>query len=303
MIDIVIVNWNSGAQLADCVASIVDHSDGLISRTIVIDNGSRDGSPDAVEGSPTVELVRTGANLGFGKACNLGARRGSAEFILFLNPDTRLHPSTLSSTVSFMRDPEARSIGICGVQLLDKGDRIARSCSRAPNPCRLVARALGADLMLPSIGCRMAEWDHGQSRQVDQVIGAYFFMRRSVFEALGGFDERFFVYFEEVDLARRAAKAGWKSWYLASSQAFHAGGGTSHQVKAHRLFYSLRSRLQYASKHFSVVGVITVGAATLLIEPLARCSQALIRGGAREIGEILTGYRWLLTWLAGNRKR
>lgn len=303
MIDIVIVNWNSDKQLTDCIRSIVDHNGGLISRTIVIDNGSHDGSADAVEGMPTVELVRTGVNLGFGKACNHGARLGSAEFILFLNPDTRLHPDTLSRTVSFMRDPEARSIGICGVQLLDKGGQISRSCSRAPSPGRLVARASGADLMFPSIGCRMAEWNHGQSRQVDQVIGAYFFMRRSVFEALGGFDERFFVYFEEVDLARRAAKAGWKSWYLASSQAFHAGGGTSHQVKAHRLFYSLRSRLQYASKHFSAVGLTMVGAATLLVEPFARCSQALARGRTREVCEILTGYRWLLAWLAGSRKR
>lgn len=303
LIDIVIVNWNSGNQLEDCVYSILAHGDGLVSRAIIIDNGSCDNSPDAVDNLSIVDLVRTGKNLGFGKACNVGASRGSAEFILFLNPDTRLYPQTLSDTIAFMNDPKASSVGICGVQLLDEAGDVARSCSRAPTIGRLIARALGIDLILPKLGCRMTEWDHAQSQQVDQVIGAYFFMRRSVFEALGGFDERFFVYFEEVDLARRAAKAGWTSWYLASSRAFHAGGGTSHQVKAHRLFYSLRSRLQYASKHFSVPGIAIVGAATLLVEPVARGCQALLRGRVREVREILAGYRWLLAWLAGNRTR
>jgi GT2 family glycosyltransferase len=301
LIDIVIVNWNAGSQLADCISSIESHGDGFVSRAIVIDNGSGDGSPDTIESVPIVDLVRTGKNLGFGKACNVGARRGTAEFILFLNPDTRLHHKTLSDTISFMCDPSAQRVGICGVQLLDEAGHVSRSSSRAPTVGRLVARASGIDLAFPRLGSRMAEWDHAEPRQVDQVIGAYFFVRRSVFEALGGFDERFFVYFEEVDFARRAAVAGWTSWYLTSSQAFHAGGGTSHQIKARRLFYSLRSRLQYAAKHFSTGGTLVVGAATLLIEPLARCGQALVRGRTREAGEVLTAYRWLLGWLVGGR--
>lgn len=303
MIDIVIVNWNSADQLDRCIRSILKFSGDTIEKCIVIDNGSHDESTIAVEQIKIVDVFMARKNLGFGKACNVGASRGSAEFILFLNPDTRLYPQTLSDTIAFMNDPKASSVGICGVQLLDEAGDVARSCSRAPTIGRLIARALGIDLILPKLGCRMTEWDHAQSRQVDQVIGAYFFMRRSVFEALGGFDERFFVYFEEVDLARRAAKAGWTSWYLASSRAFHAGGGTSHQVKAHRLFYSLRSRLQYASKHFSVPGTALVGAATLLVEPVARGCQALLRGRVREVREMLTGYRWLLAWLAGNRTR
>ena len=303
MIDIVIVNWNSADQLDKCVRSILRFSSDTVEKCIVIDNGSHDESAIAVEQIKIVDVFMARENLGFGKACNVGASRGSAEFILFLNPDTRLYPQTLSDTIAFINDPKASSVGICGVQLLNEAGCVARSCSRAPTTGRLIARALGIDLMFPKLGCRMTEWDHAQSRQVDQVIGAYFFMRRSVFEALGGFDERFFVYFEEVDLARRAAKAGWTSWYLASSQAFHAGGGTSRQVKAHRLFYSLRSRLQYASKHFSAPGTALVGAATLLVEPVARGCQALLRGRVREVREMLTGYRWLLAWLAGNRTR
>lgn len=301
LIDIVIVNWNSDTQLADCIASIEAHADDLVSRVIVIDNGSHDGSPDTVANVPIVDLVRAGTNLGFSKACNLGARRGSAEFILFLNPDTRLYSNTLSDTITCMRDPTADLIGICGVQLIDEAGSVARSCSRAPRVGRLVARSLGIDLAIPQLGCRMGEWDHAQSRQVDQVIGAYFFTRRKVFEALDGFDERFFVYFDEVDFARRAAIAGWASWYLASTRAFHAGGGTSHQVKARRLFYSLRSRLQYTSKHFSKSSTLIVWVTTLLVEPFARSSQALMRGRTREVGEVLTAYRWLLGWLVGRR--
>lgn len=147
----------------------------------------------------------------------------------------------------------------------------------------------------------MSEWDHSASRRVDQVIGAYFLIRRSLFEAQRGFDERFFVYFEEVDLAYRCAEAGWQSWYLATAQAFHAGGGASDQVKAHRLFYGLRSRLQYAAKHFSIGGRIGVQMATWLLEPFARGARAVARFDYEGLREIIRAYSWLLSWAMGRR--
>ena len=297
LIDIVIVNWNAGAQIIDCINSINKFGRDQVSKIIVVDNGSVDGSDDAIEDMEKVELIRTGENLGFGRACNLGAKRASCKYILFLNPDTVLFEGTLERTLEFMEAPENSDVGICGVQLVEEDGRIARSCSRFPTTGRLVSRAIGLGKFIPTTAPAMHEWDHKTVRQVDQVMGAFFFIRKSVFDEQNGFDSRFFVYFEEVDLAYRSANGGWKSVYLADVQAFHYGGGTSEQVKAHRMFYSLRSRIQYAFKHFSTSGALTVVFATLLIEPISRTALAISRGSLSNIKETWTAYFWLLKWL------
>lgn len=287
--------------MSDCVSSILENDGGVVSSVVVMDNGSTDGSETAVEAMPLVDLVRAGENLGFGKACNLGARRGAAEYILFLNPDTRLFPATLRDSHVFMESDAAQGIGICGVQMVEDDGTVSRSCARFPSARTIFFRATGLDRIFPPLGNRMYEWDHSDSRRVDQVIGAYFLMRRSLFEAQGGFDERFFVYFEEVDLAYRCAEAGWQSWYLATAQAYHAGGGASAQAKAHRLFYGLRSRLQYSAKHFSIGGRLGVQIATWLLEPFVRSARAVVHADFKGLGEIVRAYSWLLSWALGRR--
>ncbi len=295
MIDIVIVNWNAGTFLADCLDSITENGAGLVGSTMVVDNGSTDGSELAAEGREGVKLARTGENLGFGKGCNLGAAQGTGDLILFLNPDAKLLPHGLEPAVNFMRSGKAANVGICGGQLIDEHGHVAKSSSRFPSPWNLFCRSTGLDRINSRWNARMNEWDHQSSRNVDQVMGAFFLVRRDLFEQLGGFDERFFVYYEEVDLSKRAADAGWASWYEADAKAFHYGGGSSQNVKATRLFYSLRSRLKYARKHFGPGGSFLVAAATLALEPLTRSLQALVRGRFSEIREVLSGYGMLFT--------
>jgi hypothetical protein len=170
-----------------------------------------------------------------------------------------------------------------------------------------VCHAVGLDRLFPQLGHFMTEWGHNETREVDQVIGAFFLVRRSVFEALQGFDEQFFVYYEEVDFSRRAREAGWRSIYLANAQAFHAGGGTSNQVKATRLFYISRSRLLYAFKHFSLIGACLVLLTTLLLEPFSRSVLALARGFWLSFKETWVGYamlwKWLPQWVFKGKKR
>ncbi len=303
MIDIVIVNWNAGPQLLECVQSVIANGAGLVSHITVVDNDSDDGSELPLLAVPQVQLMRAGANLGFGKACNLGAENSSAEFLLFLNPDAVLRPNSLSTAYKFMQSEPGQSFGICGVQLVDETGDIARSCARFPNTTMMCAHAIGIDRFFPRLGHAMLEWDHKTTQPVDHCIGAFYFIRRTVFEEVHGFDERFFVYLEDLDLSYRCANSGWKTVYLADVQAFHAGGGTSSQVKAHRLFYSQRSRLQYAFKHFSIGGAIAVLVATLLLEPPARVIQAALRGSIQGIAEIARAYGWLWRWLVKGCKR
>lgn len=302
MINIVIVNWNSGKQLQSCLESIQNQiTPCLWIETTVVDNASTDDSETIAEILPGVTLLRTGENLGFGKACNLGAQTGHSEYLLFLNPDAAIFPQTLRKAITFMQSPANAKVGICGVQLKDESGQVARSCTRFPHALGFVAHALGLDRVFPQLGHFMAEWSHDLTREVDHVIGAFFLVRRSVFEELGGFDERFFVYLEDLDFSYRAHQAGWKTVYLADAQAFHAGGGTSNQVKARRLFYSLRSRLLYAFKHFSFIGAWLVLLSTLLLEPISRTGYALVRGSWPAVKETWSGYamlyRWLPQWL------
>lgn len=296
-IDIVIVNWNSSCQLAACVESVIEHSEFRDFSIVVVDNGSIDGSTDFLREQDVAKVLRTNTNLGFAKACNLGALVGCAEFLLFLNPDAALRTNTLTKALAVMTDSANKDIGICGVQLFDESGEIARSCTRFPNAWGFIANSLGLVRIFPKLGHFMAEWSHDQTREVDHVIGAFFLMRRSVFEGLDGFDERFFLYLEDLDFSYRAQKGGWKTMYLADVQAFHAGGGTSNQVKAKRLFYSLRSRLLYAFKHFTLPGALLVLMATLLLEPITRSALAIGRRSWSSLAETWTGYGMLFRWL------
>lgn len=296
-LSIVIVNWNAGAQLRACVDSIFEHGSPWVDRIVVVDNGSTDGSALSVDGLAKVTLIRAGQNLGFAKACNMGAAPCKSEFLLFLNPDAYLYPGSLSKSLAFMGEPRNSRVGICGIQLIDEPGNVARSCARFPSVIGLLAHAVGIDRLFPRAGYFMREWDHQNTRRVDHVIGAFFLVRSQVFDALHGFDERFFVYLEDLDFSLRAKRAGWLSVYLADAQAFHAGGGTSKQVKARRLFYSLRSRLVYSFKHFRLLGASVVLLATLFAEPVSRTALALIRRSSSLLKETWAAYGMLWRWL------
>lgn len=293
-IDVVIVNWNSGTQIRDCINSLQASIAMGQARVIVVDNGSTDGSDLGLE-QEGVSVVRTGANLGFARACNVGAAEGRAPFVLFLNPDAAVYPGTLDYVLSYMRDSRHDKVGVCGVLLEEDNGHIARSCTRLPTTGSFVAHALGLDRFVPRLGFFMAEWAHDTDRSVDHVIGAFYLIRRELFDRLDGFDERFFVYLEDLDLSKRVKDAGYGIEYLTEVKAFHKGGGTSDQVKARRLFYSLRSRILYAFKHLGRASGTLVLLATLLPEPLLRLGLALLkRQGAVET---LQAYRMLFVWL------
>lgn len=307
MIDVVIVNWNAGLQLKDCVESVVEFGAGLIGKIIVVDNGSTDHSMQCIEHLPLVQSVHLAENAGFARGCNQGALHATSPYILFLNPDAAVYADTLPAVLACMESSDHINTGICGVRLLDEHGHVARSCSRYPSAARCAAQSLGLDKFIPSLGSAMTEWDHLSNRYVDQVIGAFFLVRRDLFIQLNGFDEQFFVYYEEVDFAYRAAKAGYRSYYLNDTCAFHLGGGVSNQVKARRLFYTLRSRLLYSVKHFSAAATVLVMLSTLVLEPLTRLTLALVRRSGAAFKETLSGfamlYRWLPQWLLHGKTR
>jgi GT2 family glycosyltransferase len=301
-LDIVIINWNAGEQLSRCLDSIAKFGGHIVGKVVVVDNASSDGSTDRLYrfGLP-IQIIRNPTNQGFAQACNQGASICNAGYLLFLNPDTALFENSLNVPFEFLEEEVNKDVGICGIQLIDEQGYVARTCAHFPSLARFVVEAIGLNKVrrLNGTGVHMDEWDHQSDRSVDHVIGAFYLVRRTVFESLIGFDERFFVYLEDIDFSFRAKQAGWKTQYLTGARAFHAGGGTSRQVKAARLFYSLRSRLLYGFKHYPPWQAWVLMVITMLVEPLSRSVFSLLRGGIRDVRNTWKGYSMLYRDLPG----
>lgn len=289
-VDVVIVNWNTGHHLSRALSSLRTAKSARFrfGRVVVVDNGSTDGSERSDFGqfvNIPLTVVRNQANIGFAAACNQGARESTSEYILFLNPDVELNGGSLDRPVGFLEADNSGSYGICGVRLVDERGIQSESCARFPTPGGLVARSAGLDHLLPRLFPPHfhSRGEAQRSGPVDQVIGAFFLTRRRVFRQLGGFDERFFVYFEELDFSLRASQAGIFSYYLAEATATHCAGTSSRQIPTERLVFSWRSRVRYAFKHFPHSRAVAVLLATLTIEPPTRLAWALVRGSGMEI--------------------
>lgn len=291
-LDVVIVNWNGGTLLRDCLAGIAASEGAEGIAVTVVDNASTDASLDRLPVLPgPFRLIRNGTNLGFGRACNQGAAVGSAPAILFLNPDARVEPCALvRARAALLSEP---GWGIVGARLREMDGVTARSCARAPTPSGMLGRAFALDrlgLVRPHF---LLEWDHGDDRAVDQVMGAFLMIRRDLFEALRGFDERFFVYYEDVDLCLRARQAGYAVRHLAGVSARHLGQGTTRQARAQRLFYILRSEILYAGKHHGRLTALALLAGAFCGQIPLRVAQALLRRSPAEAREVLRGARLL----------
>jgi GT2 family glycosyltransferase len=295
MIDIVIINWNSGDYLKKCIASIfLTDTEELVETVFIIDNNSSDDSLVKIQSNKKLRIIKNEENFGFAKAANQGFHLSQSPYVLLLNPDTQLLDTTLKDCVSFLESH--KETDILGCRLLDDKGETSPSCARFPTPLRLFIDSVGFSKAFPKVfkpAILMCEWNHETSQYVDQVMGAFMFMRHSIFEKVGYFDERFFVYFEELDFSKRLADEGGKSFFNADIVAIHSSEGTTKAVKAFRLFLSSQSKLQYAKKHFDSFGYSLVRLGTFFIEPFTRIFFLLITGKFKEIKAVIKAYKML----------
>lgn len=297
---IIIVNWNAGKQLRDCISSIAHaKQEGFtIADVVIVDNGSTDDSLVGVEQlGVSVRVIRNTENRGFAAACNQGAAEATGDYLLFLNPDTRLSEYSLTRPIDFMQQPSNFGIGICGIRLVDEEGNASTSAARFPTLRVMTGKILGLTKLFPRAfpAHLMSSSDLRERGFVDQVIGAFFLIRKNVFDRCGGFDEQFFVYFEEVDLSLRAKQIGYSSYFLSEVSVFHKGGGCSERVKAARLFYSLRSRILYAQKHYSGMEFVALVLLTGLELPL-RLVQSVIKVSWSDLNNTFSAYMQLVTY-------
>ena len=300
MIDIVIVNWNSGDFLSKCVLSILQSPDCiLVDKIIIVDNNSKDYSIGKIIQSDKIEIIINKQNNGFAKACNQGFRACSSCYVLLLNPDTIILQNTLSDCFDFMNNHT--DIDILGCTLLDENGKVTKTCARFPTPVRFFFDAAGLSKIAPGIftpGTLMTDWSHNESKFVDQVMGAFMFMRGNIFKKFGYFDEQYFVYYEELDFSFHVSKSGGKSYFNAGIMALHYGEGTTSTVKAFRLFLSLQSRLRYAKKRFSRAGYLLVCFSTFPVELCSRFILLLAQKKFDGIKQLFKAYKMLLIALS-----
>jgi len=293
-VSIVIVNWNSGRLLSECIDSLASIDRGMRIRPeiIVVDNASQDDSHACISSSDNVALIQNQENRGFAAACNQGAAATDGSLILFLNPDCRVGLGSVEAAACVLR--EQPDVGVVGVALRNDRGEVWRSCFRFPQPVHLYARAIGLAQMWPAkFDSGMISWPHDADRDVDHVIGAFYMMRRSLFERLGGFDERFYVYLEDLDLSLRVKALGFRTRFLAGPASYHKGGGTSERAKAMRIFLSTQSRILYVFKHFGPVHGWAHLAATLGFEPWCRLAMLLWQGHWRGCIDVWVAFKRL----------
>jgi N-acetylglucosaminyl-diphospho-decaprenol L-rhamnosyltransferase len=278
-VGIVIVNWNSRSLLRECLAALDQSTIAERLCITIVDNASTDGSADGLVAQRVqLDLVLNTKNRGFAAACNQGAARVAAPFVLFLNPDVRVGADTVASAARYLDDPVNCGIGVLGVQLLDCEGRVQASCARAPTAAALLLQTLFVDRICPAVVPRhfLSEWDHSDTRPVDQVMGAFLMIRRALFDRIGGFDERFFLYYEDVDLCLAARQAGQTVVHYAGARAIHQGEGTTAAIKDRRLFHLATSRVVYTAKRHGRMAAIVLVMLILCFEMPIRWLHATV---------------------------
>lgn len=296
-LSIVIVNWNAGEQLKDCLNSIITYHSNIIDEVVILDNNSVDDSLKNISSLQTddfdIRVIHSQSNLGFGKACNIASENITAKYILFLNPDAKIYFDTLTKVTNYMEINNG--VGVCGIKLIDSFDKVQKHCTLQPRLKHYFNHATGlsalSSKLFPYIFLKDLDYDN--DADVPHTIGAFYCIRNELFRELKGFDELFFVYLEDLDLSRRVLQKGYRIHYLSTASAFHKGGGTSEQVKAFRLFYSLRSRILFGFKHFPRWQAYTLIFLTLFVELLTRTLRGLIHFSTAEMGNTLKAYKML----------
>jgi N-acetylglucosaminyl-diphospho-decaprenol L-rhamnosyltransferase len=287
-IAVAIVNWNTRDFLHTCLQGVLAEEPAQV---VVADNGSSDGSVEMVRRDfPSVTLLVSPENPGYGTASNRAVSSCSAEYVLLLNSDTEIRPGALRILGEYL--DRYQRVGVVGPRLLNPDGTLQRSCFPFPRP------------LLPLTKRFTRALSHDRPRQVPWVVGAALAIRRTAFQAVGGFDESYHMYFEEVDLAYRLRMAGWETHFTPEAVVIHHIGASTRQRRIEMMLHTRVSSLAFFRRHHRgiplAVGLTMEYAITLgrLLRDGAR--YCLARSSARrdQLKEDLGVWWKLLRWRA-----
>lgn len=287
LLSVIIVSYNTRDMTLDCLRALYADLEGSSlggarSEVWVVDNASKDGSVPAIrQAFAQVKRIENWENLGFGAANNRALEQARGQFLLLLNSDAFPLPGAVAALLKYLREhPE---VGAVGPRLLNGDGSLQPSCWKFPGPARAWAEAVGLSALLPQhpVVGDYFRWAHDTERRVDFVVGAAVLLRREVYEAVGGFDESFFLYAEETDWMKRMAQANWPIVFVPQAQVTHLGGASGASKPGQNpLFFEGQDR--FVAKHFGARGLALFRAANLvraLVRLLAFAGRSLVARG------------------------
>ena len=253
-LSIIIVSWNVRDLLRDCLRSVFENVGALRLEVIVVDSASADGSAEMVADEfPQVVLVACDENVGFPKGNNIGMGRASGRYLLLLNPDTVVIEDALPKCIAYIE--QHPQVGVVGAQLLNDDLTVQSSRRRFPTLWTGIFESTWLQPYAPQALLReyyVEDVDDGATAAVDWVMGAFMLTRREIFESVGGMDEAYFMYSEELDWCRRIKTAGWEIIYYPEAQIIHYQGKSSEQASTLRHINFNRAKLRYFRKYHGV---------------------------------------------------
>ena len=244
-LSVVIVNYNVCQYLTACLDSVAKALEGIEGEVFVVDNNSSDDSVETISRNYSwVHLINNKENLGFSKANNIAIRQSVGQYVLLLNPDTKVSPDTLRGVVEFMDShPEA---GGAGVRMHNGDGTLAPESRRAvPTPFVAARKMLGFTKRY-----YMSHLSWNEPGQIQVISGAFMMLRRKSLDQVGLLDEDFFMYGEDIDLSYRLLKGGWQNWYLPFDIVHYKGQSTQKSdFRYVHVFY--QAMLIFFRKHYS----------------------------------------------------
>ncbi len=253
-ISIIIVNFNVRFFLEQCLFAVRNAVREMDAEIIVADNHSTDGSVAYLRPLfPEVQFIEHEQNLGFAKANNHALSICTGEYVLFLNPDTLIPENSVRTCINYMNaHPDA---GALGVRMLDgKGRFLAESKRAFPSVAASFYKLAGLAALFPSspvFNCyALGHLSKDDNHEVEVLAGAFLLSRKHLLDTLGGFDERFFLYGEDIDLSYRIRQAGWKNHYFAGTEIIHFKGESSDGARLDQVNFFYRAMQVFVKKHY-----------------------------------------------------
>lgn len=268
-LSILIVNWNTRDLAAKCINSILKHAPHFDFEIVIVDNASSDGSADTLVNlfghNKHIRVIQSLRNLGFARANNLAFENSHGEFILMLNPDTEVRENALTLMVEYV---EAHpGVGILGPKLLNPDGTIQHSVRRFPGIWSSVLVFSGLYRILRPQKYLMDDFSFEATADVDQVMGAALLTRRSIISDLGFLDDKFWLWYEEVDFCKRVKNAGYSVKFYPKAVVMHHGGEAFVQMPVYERKKTVAKSLIYYFKkhgHFWDIWLITILLPTIL---------------------------------------
>lgn len=263
------MTWNGKRYALECLASLRENTGTVPIEVIVVDNYSTDGTPDETRRLfPEVSLIQNSSNLGFAKANNIGLAAARGTYLCLVNSDVVIPRGCLENMLPFMEGNS--KVGMLGPKMLTPSGGVGHSVMRLPTVWNTFCCSLGFHNILPHSkmfgGFLMDDYPYDSIDDVEVLTGWFWMVRRQAVEEVGGLDEQFFMYGEDIDWSYRFRKAGWRVVFFPKSEALHYGGASSAQAPTRFYIEMRRANLQYFQKHYGRIGALGYKMAVLVHE-------------------------------------